>query len=112
MSKDFVITAENNQKEFRHDVLKENAVTYRFDFTPWVEFNNTVSSVVWNVESGQGVITGEALASNVASALVTFPEEGQTRIKLTATTATEVYVTQLNVKVTDPNTIELLGDYQ
>lgn len=111
MSKDFVITAENNQKEFRHDVLKGNAVTYTFDLNPWVEFNSTVTSVVWVVKSGQGVISGEALASNVASALVTLGEEGITRIEITATTATEVYVTQLNIKVTDPNTIELIGDY-
>lgn len=98
---DFTITAQNNIQPFTDIAYKGAAKTYSFDFNPWAEDNHDVTSVTWDVQSGQAAISGQALVANVASALVTFAEEGGNLIKITATTSAEKYVVYLDVPVKD-----------
>lgn len=104
MAKDFVITAEHNPEVFRTVEMKDGADTYSLDFAPWAEDNNTVTGATWTVEAGQASISGEALASNVASALISFPQEGRSLIKIDAETGTESYVVFIRVMAKDPKT--------
>lgn len=101
MSKDYVITANNNQEIFRDKVFKGDARTYQFDLSPWAEANNTITGVTWTVEVGQAAISGETLNSNVASALITFSESGGNLIKAVCATGTETYVIWLDVLAKD-----------
>lgn len=103
MSTKFVIVSENNVQKFKDISFKGAAVKYEFNFAPWQDDNNTITGVVWEVKSGQATISGEALTSAVATALVTFGESGSNLIKLTASTAASgVYVAYLDVLATDP----------
>lgn len=109
MSTDFVVTARNNPNIFVDNVSKGDAVTYQFDFTPWQEDNSNITSVTWTVESGQAAVSGQALASGVASALLTFSEAGRNIISVLATTATQKKKVWLDVISRDQDLI--VNDY-
>ncbi len=102
MAQEYTITANNNIQLFRDVSFKSAAKTYQFDFSPWAEANNTVTSVTWETKTGNAGITGQALSSNIATALITFSEPGGNLIKLTADTGTEIYVVYLDVFAKDP----------
>jgi hypothetical protein len=102
MAKSFTIRANDNPRVFRAVQPEDGADTFSFDFSPWAEDNNAVSSATWSVESGQASVSGESLASNVASALITTSESGKSLIKLTADTGTEIYVVWLSLKAYEP----------
>lgn len=107
--KSFVITANNNQQIFRDVAFKDGVDTYEFDFSPWVDDNHTVTTVTWTVKAGSATITGQALTSNVASAQITFPNEGGSLIQIKATTGTETFIAYLDVLAKDPNSA--VSDY-
>lgn len=88
MSTNFVVTAKLTSDQYYDVVVKGDIVKYQFDFTPWQEDNDTISTVTWTVESGSAVLSGQALASGVASARVSVPEEGRSFISILATTPT------------------------
>ena len=111
MSTDFVITSENNPELFRDTTSKGAAKTYSFDFTPWQEDNSSLSSAAWTTEAGQAAITGEALASGIATALITTTESGGSLIKLVATTATEIKVIWLDILAKDMKVLQAGSDY-
>ena len=102
MAENFTITAENNRKIFRDTAFKGEAKTYSFNLSPWAEENSTVTTATWSIETGNASVSGQALTSNVASALVTFGEEGGNLIKVTADSGTEIYIIYLDVLVKDP----------
>jgi len=102
---DYVITSEDNQQIFNDADNKGAAITYQFDYNPWSEDNNNVTTVTWTIKSGQATITNEALASNVASSLITLNEIGGTLIEVKADTGTQIYVTFLNILARDQNRI-------
>lgn len=67
------------------------------------KLSTSVSTVVWSVDSGNATITSEALASNLATALITTSSEGCSVIKLTAVLAdgqTDIFF--FKVKALDP----------
>ena len=102
MSTDFVVVSENNPQSFQHVSFKGAAVKYSFDFSPWADANATVTSVTWTVKAGSAVVSGAALASNVATALVTFGEAGGNMIQLKAETASNgIYIAYLDVLAKD-----------
>lgn len=101
MSTKFVITANNNSQLFRDVSFNGSAKSYSLDFSPWAEDNHAVTSATWEVVTGNASVSGETLASNVASALVTFSDVGGVLIKLTAATGTETYVAYFDVLVRD-----------
>lgn len=66
--------------------------------------STSVSSVVWSVESGRATITSEALASNVASAILSSPNTDKSLIKIIATQADGgTRVRYIELHTTEPN---------
>lgn len=104
MSKKIFITSEDNPKRYYDRAFVGDARTYSFDFSQWAEENNNVTAVTFEVVAGSAGITGETLASNVATALITTSEITGVLIKITATTGTEIYVAYLDIIVKDPKT--------
>ncbi len=98
----FIVVSENNLQAFNDVSFEDATITYQFDFSPWAEDNNTVTSVVWSVEQGDATISNESLTSNVAEAQVNFPSNGGSSIKLVADTGTEKYVVWLNITAKSP----------
>lgn len=105
------IKATNNNLVFKDVVSVDDAKTYQIDFSAWADDNHNISSVVWSTESGDAAISGEALSSNVASALITFGSVGKNLIKVKGTTASsEVYVVWIEILAKDP-TLDFVDDY-
>ena len=103
MASEFTLTAENNPEIFRDVAMKDGKKTYSFDFGPWAEDNHDITAVTWTVKAGQAAVSGQALTSNVATALVTFSQSGGSLIQVKAETASnEVYVAYLDVMAKDP----------
>jgi len=111
MARRFVITAENNPQIFRDIAYKDGATYYSFDFAPWADDNATVTSVTWTSKAGSATISGTALASNVATGLVTFGSAGGNLIQLkAATTSNGTYIVYLDVEAKDP-VVGRINDY-
>lgn len=111
MASDYTITAEDNPEIFRDKAMIDSKKTYSFDFKPWAEDNHDVTTVTWTVESGQAAVSGQALTSNVATALVTFSQSGRSLIQIKGATASnEVAVAYLDILVKDPSAI-FVDDY-
>lgn len=110
MATEFIITAENNPQIFYDIAFKDGVKTYSFDFKPWAEENHDVTTVTWTVKSGQATVSGEALTSNVATALVTFSQAGRSLIQIKAATASnETFIAHLDILAKDPQAI--VNDY-
>ena len=101
MSTAFVVTSKDNPRKFYDSVSKGDVVAYRFDFTPWQDDNDTITSVTWTLESGQASISGETLISGVADALVSFPQQGRSVISVLATTATAAKKVFISIEARD-----------
>lgn len=106
---DYVITSENNPQIFKDANNKDAVITYQFDYAPWAEENNAVTTVTWTLKSGQATISGETLSSNVASAQIALDEIGSALYEVKAETGTEKYVTFLDIFIRDQNRI--VNDY-
>jgi len=87
---------------------KGAATHYEVDYSVLVgRLGTTVSTVTWSVESGSATISGETLASGVASALITTGSEDCSLIKLEAVLAdgqTDVFF--FKIKTEDPKCVQ------
>lgn len=101
MAKSFVITAKNNLEFFNSIEFIDGAETYSIDFSPWVDDNNTISTITWTLKSGQVTISSKSLNDNVASALLTFSQSGGNLIQIKADSGTEIYIAYLSVFAKD-----------
>ena len=86
-------------------MFKGESQSIEYDFSPWEADNGSVTSVVWEVKSGDASIGSESLASSVASCVVTTSNSGRSMIKLTATAGSNVFVTHLKVVAKDPDVV-------
>ncbi len=111
MARDFVVTAKLGTPIIKDSAVIDTVYTYQIDYSPWAEDNNSINSVTWTVDAGSASISGETLSSDVASAQVTFSNEGRNLIKIKADTGTEVHIMYWNVSVEDPKTVIGFGDY-
>lgn len=102
MGTTFHITSENTPQAFQDVGFKDGATSYSFDLSQWAEDNGTVTTVTWTVKSGSATISGEALASNVATALITFGQSGSNLIQIKASTGSKIYIGYLDVLAKDP----------
>jgi hypothetical protein len=93
--------------------FKGEAFTYTVDWSVFAGRQSTsVSSVVWSVDSGNATISTEALASNVASALITTGDTGCAMIKLVATMAdNQIDIHFFKVDVSDPQCSPQINRY-
>lgn len=110
MSSNFVIRVDKNPEIFADTKFKNAAQTYSIDFSPWAEEYGTITTVTWTSKAGQAGISGQTLSNNVASALLTFSQEGSNLIEIKATNGTEAYVAYLDVLAKDPSTS--VNDYE
>ena len=109
MAYDFVITPNRTRQLFRALAFKDEVMKVSFDVDPWEEDNGTVTTVTWTVKAGGATISGQALASSVASALITFAESGGTLIQIKFTDGTHTVVAHLDILAKDPN--RAVNDY-
>ena len=107
MAKTFYVAANAPTSVFGARQFKDSKDTFKFDLSAWAEENSTVSSATWTVEAGTATVSGESLATNVASALVSFTGTGGALIKVVCDTGTEQRVVWLDAHVTDPETVTL-----
>lgn len=101
MSTDFVVASKNINDRFSDNVSKGDVLTYTFDFSPWAEDNNPLTSVTWVCESGGVVISNQSLVDNVATARLAFNEQGRSLISLLAETSAEKKKIWLEVRAKD-----------
>ena len=67
---------------------KGAATNYEVDYNVLIgRLGTTITGVTWTVDSGTATISGEVLASGIASALITTGSEGCALIKLSAVLA-------------------------
>jgi len=101
MATKFTINANNNLQKLRDVAFIGSSTTYEFDFRPWGDDNNSVSSVTWETVSGDATVSNKTLTNQVASALITFPSARRSIIKITASSSAEVYVLFLDILAKD-----------
>lgn len=101
MSTNFIVTSKDNPRKFYDVASKGDTIKYQFDFTPWQDDNDTITSVTWTLESGQATISNQVLTAGVATALVAFSQDGRSVISVTATTQTTVKKTYLCIRSRD-----------
>lgn len=107
---DYVVRARDRMNVRRASLLEGAAVPVRVDFGPWAEDNGAITSVTWAVKSGNCAVSGQALASNVASAVLTVADQGVSMIEVLASGATHTMPFRLSVHARDPS-LYPLGDY-
>lgn len=110
MSTTFTLTSKTRVDTFKDTVSINDVVRYEFDLTPWQEDNDTVTSVTWTVHEGSVGVSGQALASGVASALLTFTQAGKCLIGILITTANEKKKIWLSVRAKDLQS-DMFDDY-
>ena len=108
---DFYVMAETRQQVLRKLLFKGDVKSISVDFNSWADDNAAVTTATWAVKSGQVAISGQALASNIASALLTASESGTSMITLTVTDGTHTEVQYIRVVAKDPQAISAIPDY-
>lgn len=103
MAEKYFITSENFHQIFKNVEYLDAAKTYSFDFSQWAQENNALSSATWTLKSGSCTIASTALASNVATALLTFSQAGRVLIQIKGNTGTQIAVVNLDILVKDPS---------
>lgn len=107
--KTFTVTPVRVRRLHNRVMYKGGAETIKFDYSPWAEDNSDVTGVTVTVEAGDAAVSGESLASNVNSMLVTTDNEGWSLLKLVATDGTNKDVQYLEIVSKDPE--RQISDY-
>lgn len=103
---DFVIRANRITQLHKMLTFKGETHTVTFDYSPWADDFGAVTSVTVTVESGQGSIGNESIASSVKTLTVTTAETGASMLKLVSGGAgNNVRVDYLYVFTKDPTAI-------
>lgn len=108
MAKTIAVTALNNPDRISDRVSVGDIEKYSFDFSAWQEDNDTITDIVWTVESGSAIIATPTLVSGVSTALITFSNAGLNLISIAAETSTTKKRVWMIVRATDGN---LTADY-
>lgn len=113
MARNYYITVEEVPNVFKDQMNIKTKRTYNLRYSPWAETNGDVTTVNWNVINGQASVTGQSLASNLASAQIEATEEGKSLIEVEADTGTDKFIAYIDLYARDPNKglNELLTDY-
>lgn len=84
-------------------VFKSETHPVSVDFSPLADENGNFTSATWTVESGTASVSGAAFFSNVATANVSFSDEGTSLIKISATNGTLTKNFFLKIKANSPD---------
>jgi len=94
----------NDRLEIRQlRMSKGEAVPVIVDFSPWADDGGAVTTATWTVKAGNATISGEALSSSSASAVVTTAEEGGSIIEVKGAGATHTKIVNIQVFAKDPS---------
>ena len=105
----FVTTVKRQQIARTMKTLKGESETVEIDFSVWqANIGQTITGVTWEVLSGTASISAQTLSSNVASALITTPDEDASLIKVTAETARDDITEWIKIRTYD---FEYTNDY-
>ena len=99
---DFYLLDNPAQQTLQRIQFKGDVKSLDVDCSPWADDNGTVTTATWSVESGSASIGTEALASNVASMLLTTSVADSGVIKLVVTDGTHSEALYINYIVKDP----------
>lgn len=102
----YIVTANRRHQVKRMISFKGQARTVTVDFSPWADDYGTVSAVTAEVKSGTAAISGESLASNVKTLVVTTSDTGGSMIKLSATAGNNIETVYIYVYTKDPDSVE------
>lgn len=105
----YYITSEATQQRFKYRGFKGEAVAIDFDASQWAEINGALTTATWTNVAGSAAVSGAALASSVASALVTLGSAGGSLIKVSLTNGTETILAYLETLAEDPSQVS--SDY-
>lgn len=97
----FVIPARGKPDRVQDNVSLGDVVTYSFDFTPWEEDNNPITSATWTNEAGTVGISGQDVTDGILSAELTFNQSGKALVSILAVTAVQQKKVWLEVNVKD-----------
>ncbi len=90
---------------------EDGAITLTLDMSPEAgRLSTSVSSVTWTVDTGKASVSGEALSSDVATALVTTNDSGLSLIKAKITFADGQIINQ-HIKIVSKDTHVSSTDY-
>ena len=92
------------QEVLHHDLMQDNAVKFTIDLTAECKrLGITLDTVTWSTDSGNAAVSGEALASNVATGLITVPDEEHAQIKVKLEFSDSQILHQyIQLKIIDP----------
>lgn len=94
---------DNDRMQIRQlRTVKAEALPVTVDFSAWSEDNGAVMTATWTVKSGSAAVSGQALASNVASAVVTTANAGGSLIEVKGAGATHTKIFNVRVVAKDP----------
>lgn len=105
MPQTYFVTALNTTKVRHKSSVVGKAEAISFDYSAWADDSGSVASVTWSTHVGDAEISGEALASNIASAVITTPNIGLSIIKIVATGTSDKDVQFIRILTRDPNII-------
>ena len=98
----FVIRA-NEPQELRSMRTIEGAIEpISVDFSPWADDSGAITSATWSVVGGNASISGQSLASNVATAIVTTADVGDSTIEVKGINATYTKPIRIRILAKDP----------
>lgn len=84
----FYVQPNSTIRDFYAETNEGDVTEIRIDWSAVADVEGTsVSSVAWSVDAGNASVSSTALASNVASALLTTTDRARSRTKITATMA-------------------------
>lgn len=98
----FYVRDRDRQAIRDHRAVKGEAVSVSVDFSAWAEDNGAITSATWTVKNGNATVSGQALASNVASAVVTTANAGWSLIEVKGAGATHTKIFNIRILARDP----------
>jgi hypothetical protein len=104
MANSFVVRDNDRVGIRRMTTIKGAVEPIAFDFSPWAEDQGNVTSATWSVIVGKATLSSKALSSNVASAVLSTPEPGETVIQILGIGATHTKPVRIRVYTRDEST--------
>ena len=107
----YTIDSNIRQQMGREVFHKGDIKTLSIDYNPWADDNAAVSGVTWTIESGQATVVSNSLTANVASAVISTAESGNTMLKAVATDGTNSKAFYIRILAKDPTYAYGFNDY-
>lgn len=101
----FYVRAQDRQQVRQLRATKGQAQPLAVDFSPIADDIGALTGATWTVKSGNAAISGTALSSNVASAVITTADMGDSMIEVKGANATYAEPIRIRVFAKDPDVL-------